>query len=52
MSVNEAVAMSTIRVMVADDHPAILDAVTRFLELERGFAPRLEERSRDHRVEL
>jgi DNA-binding NarL/FixJ family response regulator len=37
MSVNESVAVGTIRVIVADDHPAILDAVSRFLELERGF---------------
>jgi DNA-binding NarL/FixJ family response regulator len=30
-------AMSVIRCVVADDHPAILDAVSRFLEGERGF---------------
>ena len=31
------VANTAIRILVADDHPAILDAVTRFLESERGF---------------
>jgi len=31
------VASTTIHVVVADDHPAILDAVSRFLESERGF---------------
>ena len=31
------VASTAIRLVVADDHPAILDAVTRFLEGERGF---------------
>ena len=31
------VASTAIRILVADDHPAILDAVTRFLESERGF---------------
>ena len=31
------VASTAIRIIVADDHPAILDAVTRFLESERGF---------------
>ena len=31
------VAIDSIRCVVADDHPAILDAVTRFLESERGF---------------
>ena len=31
-------ATSAIRCVVADDHPAILDAVARFLESERGFA--------------
>ena len=31
------VAITAIRIVVADDHPAILDAVTRFLESERGF---------------
>jgi two-component system response regulator DesR len=31
------VASTTIRVIVADDHPAILDAVSRFLDGERGF---------------
>jgi two-component system response regulator DesR len=31
------VASSVIRCVVADDHPAILDAVTRFLESEAGF---------------
>ncbi len=30
-------ASTAIRILVADDHPAILDAVTRFLESERGF---------------
>jgi DNA-binding NarL/FixJ family response regulator len=30
-------ASTVIRCLVADDHPAILDAVTRFLEGERGF---------------
>lgn len=30
-------AASPIRCVVADDHPAILDAVSRFLESERGF---------------
>ena len=29
--------VTTFRVIVADDHPAILDAVTRFLETEHGF---------------
>jgi DNA-binding NarL/FixJ family response regulator len=33
----KVVAMSVIRCVVADDHPAILDAVSRFLEGERGF---------------
>jgi DNA-binding NarL/FixJ family response regulator len=33
----KAVASTTIHVVVADDHPAILDAVSRFLESERGF---------------
>jgi DNA-binding NarL/FixJ family response regulator len=28
---------TTYRVVVADDHPAILDAVSRFVESERGF---------------
>ena len=32
------VASAPIRCVVADDHPAILDAVSRFLEGERGFA--------------
>ena len=31
------VASAPIRCVVADDHPAILDAVSRFLEGERGF---------------
>jgi two-component system response regulator DesR len=30
-------ASTAIRIIVADDHPAILDAVTRFLGSERGF---------------
>ena len=34
---SSTVATTTIRVIVADDHPAILDAVSRFLESERGF---------------
>ena len=34
---DQAVASTEIRCIVADDHPAILDAVTRFLESERGF---------------
>jgi DNA-binding NarL/FixJ family response regulator len=35
---NEAVAaITSIRCIVADDHPAILDAVSRFLEGEAGF---------------
>jgi two-component system response regulator DesR len=34
---DQAVASTAIRCVVADDHPAILDAVTRFLEGERGF---------------
>ena len=33
----KTVASTTIHVVVADDHPAILDAVSRFLESERGF---------------
>ena len=32
-----SVASSVIRCVVADDHPAILDAVSRFLESESGF---------------
>src|SRR3978361_1518918 len=31
------VASTVIRCVVADDHPAILDAVSRFLESESGF---------------
>jgi DNA-binding NarL/FixJ family response regulator len=31
------VAAGPVRCVVADDHPAILDAVSRFLEAERGF---------------
>jgi two-component system, NarL family, response regulator DesR len=33
----DSVASTPIRLVVADDHPAILDAVSRFLESERGF---------------
>jgi two-component system response regulator DesR len=33
----EAAGGSAIRCIVADDHPAILDAVSRFLASERGF---------------
>jgi DNA-binding NarL/FixJ family response regulator len=33
----QTVASTVIRCVVADDHPAILDAVSRFLESERGF---------------
>jgi two-component system response regulator DesR len=33
----QTVASTVIRCVVADDHPAILDAVSRFLEGERGF---------------
>jgi two-component system, NarL family, response regulator DesR len=37
-NVNEtSVASTVIRCVVADDHPAILDAVSRFLESENGF---------------
>src|SRR4051794_24848335 len=32
-----SVASTVIRCVVADDHPAILDAVSRFLESESGF---------------
>jgi two-component system response regulator DesR len=32
-----SVATSVIRCVVADDHPAILDAVSRFLDSESGF---------------
>ena len=34
---NGTLAGTAIHVVVADDHPAILDAVSRFLESERGF---------------
>ena len=34
---NGTVTGTAIHVVVADDHPAILDAVSRFLESERGF---------------
>ncbi|HEY3612088.1 MAG TPA: response regulator transcription factor [Gaiellales bacterium] len=33
----DSVASTAIRCVVADDHPAILDAVSRFLESENGF---------------
>ena len=33
----QTVASTVIRCVVADDHPAILDAVSRFLESENGF---------------
>ena len=33
----QTVASTAIRCVVADDHPAILDAVSRFLESENGF---------------
>ncbi len=34
---NGTLTGTAIHVVVADDHPAILDAVSRFLESERGF---------------
>ena len=36
-AVTDSVASTTFRVVVADDPPAILDAVSRFIESERGF---------------